>query len=86
MCSSTRGIDLVWRRKNGKNEESCEKVSVKVVSEALNLMKIGKVARPSGVISELLKVCKNESVKTLAKVTDNFFKEKKCLKVGERAT
>ena len=59
-------------------EEPCEELSVKSVTEALNLMKAGKAARPSGVTSALRKC-----VKTRITI---YFMEKKCLKVGKRAT
>ena len=48
----------------GKNEGPCEKVSVETVTEALNLMKMGKAAGPSDVTPDLLKASKNEKVGT----------------------
>ena len=39
-------------------------------------MKAGKAVGPSGITSELLKVCKKESVKKLAHVVDDLFHEK----------
>ena len=40
--------------------------------EALKLMNARKAAGLSGVMSELLRVCKKESVKRMAKVANNF--------------
>ena len=45
---------------------------VEAIVEALNCMKAGKAARPSGVTSELLKVCKNNSVKKSAEVANEL--------------
>ena len=45
---------------------------VKAVTETLNQIKFGKAAGPSDVTSELLKVCKNGSVKTVAHVADDL--------------
>ena len=55
-----------------KNEGPCEKMSVKAVVEALNLIKAGKATAPSRIASELLKVGKNDTVKYLAEVADDF--------------
>ena len=55
----------------------CEKVSVKAVTKALNLMKTGKAAGPSDVTSEVLIVCKDESVKKLAQVADDLLLRKR---------
>ena len=41
-----------------KNEGPCEKVSVKAITKALNLMKTRKATGTSGVTFELLKECK----------------------------
>ena len=51
-------------------------MSVKTVMEALNLMKTGKAAGPSGITSELLKVCEDECVKKLAEVADDLLQQK----------
>ena len=40
-------------------------------------MKAGKVPRPNGKTSELLKVCKNNSVKKWAEVSDELLQGKK---------
>ena len=53
-----------------------QKVSEKAVTEALNLMKIKKAARPSGITSELLKVCQDVNVKKFAEVADNLLQGK----------
>jgi len=55
-----------------KSEGPCEKVTLEDVLEALRLMKIGKAAGPSGVTSDLLKVCGIESVKRLAYVANDM--------------
>ena len=60
-----------------KIEGHCEKVSVKAVTEGLNLMKAQKTAGTIRVIFELLKVCKNESVKKLAQVVGWWFTSRK---------
>ena len=49
---------------------------VKAFAEAQNLMKTRKAAGQSDVTTELLKVCKNESVKKLAEVADNLLQRK----------
>ena len=63
-----------------KNKGPCKKVSVKAVTKALNLMKTKKAAGQSGTTFEWQKVCKNDSVKKLAKVAKDSL-QKKCLKV-----
>ena len=55
-----------------KKERHCERVSVKVVNEALNVMEIRKAARLSDVTSELIKVVKSVSVKKLVKVGNHI--------------
>ena len=50
-----------------KNKGPCEKVCVKAVTVVLNLIKTKKAAVPSGITSEWLKVCKNDSIKNLGK-------------------
>ena len=45
--------------------------------EAVDLINARKAAEPSGVTSELLKVCKKESVKRLAKVKNVMLKRNK---------
>ena len=42
-------------------------------------MKSGKAAGPSGVTSELLKVCQDENVKKLAAATDDLLQGKQML-------
>ena len=49
-----------------ENQGLCKKMSIKVITGLLTLMKAGKAAGPSGVTSEFLKVCKIESVEKLA--------------------
>ena len=60
-----------------KNEEPCEKMSVK--TEALKLMKTEK--GPSGATSELQKVCKNDGEKSWCKWLTIYLKEMRCLKI-----
>ena len=59
-----------------KVEGPCE-VSTEDVMDALDLMNTGKAAGPSGVTVELLNVCKNESVRSLAKVANNMLEGNK---------
>ena len=54
-----------------------EQVSTENVMEALVLMNTGKAAGPSGVTVELLNVCKKESVKRLAEVSNNILEGNK---------
>ena len=63
-----------WSRESNvkKNEGPFQKVSVKAVVKALNPMKEEKVAAPSGIMYNLLKECKNDSVKKLVKVADEL--------------
>jgi len=44
-----------------KNKGPCENVTLEAVLEAFRFMKNGKVAGPSGVTSDLLKICDIES-------------------------
>ena len=60
-----------------KVEEPCEKVFIEEVMKALNLINARKVAGPSGVTSELLKVCKKECMKRLAMVANDMLKGNK---------
>ena len=47
-------------------------MSVKAVIKALNFMKTRKTAKPSGITSKLLKVCKIDSVKKLAEMANHL--------------
>ena len=60
-----------------KNEGLCEKVEIKLATKSLNLMKTRKVARPSGVTSELLKVC-YAPMKSLLCIKCSCWVYKKC--------
>ena len=62
-----------------KNEEPSGKASVETVTESLNLTKTGKAAGPSGVTSELLKVCQDNSVKKFVEITDHLLLQKEML-------
>jgi len=55
-----------------KNDGPGEKVTIEIVLEALRFMKSGKAAGPSGVTSDLLKVCGIESAKRLANVANDL--------------
>ena len=63
--------------KMAKVEGPCENVSVEAVMEALNLMNAKKAAGPSGVTSDLLKVCEKESVNKLVRVANDMLEGKK---------
>jgi len=55
-----------------KSEGLCKKVTLEDVLEALRFMKNRKAAGPSGVTSDLLKVCGIESAKRLANVANDM--------------
>ena len=54
------------------NEGPCESVSEEAVKDALNKMKSGKAAGPSGVTADLLKVCGEDGVKRLTEVANGL--------------
>ena len=60
-----------------KLEGPCANVSIEAVMEALNLMNAKKAAGPSGVTSDLLKVCEKESVNKLVRVANDMLEGKK---------
>ena len=61
-----------------------ENLSVKAVMGALNLIKTGKAAKPSGITFKLLKTCQDESVKKLAEVADDLLQGKEMPKSKEK--
>ena len=60
-----------------KVEGPCEQVSTEDVMKAFVLMNTGKAAGLSGVIVELLNVCKTESMRRLAEVANNMLERNK---------
>ena len=69
---------------NEENERSGE-LSVKAVMEALNLMKLRKAAGPSGVTSELLKICEDKSAKKFAEVADDLLQGKEMPEISQKS-
>ena len=65
-----------------KVEGLCEKVSVEKAMKALKLLNAKKATGPKGVTFELLKVCKKQTVKRLAKRQMICLKERRFPRAG----